>query len=218
MNILLFITGFDQLIQYDYFRRFLEPLDLNFICDIYIYCNNPNISPDIFKYYQRFSQKNKYLFITPQNSGYRTGGVEALSNGIEMGIFSNYDYIIHLHPDVFITDDKYLMNILISNIDNDNVFFITKSVPDDNFFSFDFFIFKPKLLKKNIFIEDLYNFKTSPEVYLHDMIKKYNIKYSYIKRFDNNNWHPRRIDDNLKLYHEHDMSKVKDILKKRQLL
>jgi hypothetical protein len=218
MKILLFITGFDQVIQYDYFRRFLEPLDINRMCDIYIYCNNPNISPDVFKYYQNFSQKNKYLHITPQNSGYRIGGVEALSNGISMGIFSNYDYVIHLHPDVFITDDNYLMNVLNNNIDNDNVFFITKSVPDDNtFFSFDFFIFKPKLLKTNIFIEDLYNFQGAPEVYLHDMIKKNDIKYSYIKRFDTDHYLPRRVDDNLKLYHSHDMSKAIEMLEQRHL-
>lgn len=217
MKILLFITGFDQVIQYDYFRRFLEPLNLNHMCDLYIYCNNPNIPSDIFKYYQNFKQKNKYLYITPQNGGYRIGGVEAISNGIEMGIFSNYDYVIHLHPDVFITDDKYLIDVLISNLDNENVFLITKSIPNNTYFSFDFFIFKPKLLKKNIFIEDLYKFQGNPENYLHDMIEKNNIKYSYIKRFNNDNWSPRRIDDNLKLYHEHDMSKVIEILQQRRL-
>jgi hypothetical protein len=218
MKILLFITGYRQLDEYKYFNIFLQQLDLNTMCDIFIYCNNPEIPDKILEYYKKFNQKNKNLLITPLNSGYRIGGVEAVSKGIEMGIFNEYDYVIHLHPDVFITDDLYLKEILINNINNDTVFFITKSNNDDKFFSFDFFIFKPKLLTKNIFIEELYTFTTSPEHYFHDMINKYNIKYTFIKRFNNNNWNPRRIDENLKLYHEHDMNKVIALLDNKGLL
>ena len=91
---------------------------MNTICDIYIYCNNPEIESDIVKYYQKFDQKNKYLLITSLNSGYRIGGVEAVSKGIEMGIFKDYHYVIHLHPDVFITEDAKLMEILTENANN----------------------------------------------------------------------------------------------------
>lgn len=214
MKLLLFITGHRQLEEYNYFNLFLKKLNLNSMCDIFIYCNYPDIQNTIINYYQNFNQKNKRLFITSLNAGYRIGGVEAVSEGIEMGIFNEYDYVIHLHPDVFITDDLYLTEILLNNMDNDNVFLVTKSLPSDSrFFSFDFFIFKPKLLTKNIFKENLYNFSDCPEYYLHDMIKENNIKYTFIKRFDNDYWHPRRIDDNLKLYHEHDMNNVINVLK-----
>ena len=135
-----------------------------------------------------------------------------------MGIFKDYDYVIHLHPDVFITDDQYLLSILEENLNNDTVFFINKSIPSEDFFSFDFFIFKPKFLTYNIFLTDLYKFECSPEVFLHNMIKKYNIKYTIIKRYNNDNWSPRRIDENLKLYHEHDLSKVEQLLRNRLLL
>jgi hypothetical protein len=218
MKILLFITGHSQINEYNYFNRFLKTLTLNNICDIFIYCNNPNISKEIVTYYQEFSQKNKQLFITTKNGGYRTGGVEAVSDGIEMGIFKDYDYVIHLHPDIFITDDDYLLTILRENLENDTVFFITKSNPEPNFFSFDFFIFKPKLLRQNIFIEDLYTFTELPEEYLCKMIINYNIKYSFIKRFNNDYWWPRRIDENLKLWHEHELHKVENELKNRNLL
>ena len=218
MKILLFITGHRQLEEYNYFNIFLQQLKLNSMCDIFIYCNHPGIHNDILTYYQNFNQKNKNLLITSLNSGYTRGGVEAVSQGIEMGIFNNYDYVIHLHPDVFITDDSYLIDTLLNNIQNDIVFFITKSYNDERFFSFDFFIFKPKLLTKNIFIEKMHFFTTSPEYYLHDMIKENNIKYTFIKRFDNNTWHPRRIDEHLKLYHEHELDKVVNVLKDRNLL
>lgn len=219
MKILLFLTGFGQLEEYNYFNLFLKQLKLNSICDIFIYCNNPKIQNKIINYYQNFSQENKRLLITSLNSGYRCGGVEAVSQGIDLGIFNEYDYVIHLHPDVFITDDLFLTKILLNNINNDIVFFITKSLPNDSkFFSFDFFIFKPKLLTKNIFKEELYTFTGCPEHYLHDMITKNNIKYTFIKRFNNDNWSPRRIDDNLSLYHEHEMTKVVNLLKKKKFV
>lgn len=219
MKILLFITGFTQLEEYNYFSMFLKQLNLNYMCDVFIYCNNPEIQSDIIKYYQNFDQNNKYLFITSLNGGYRIGGAEAVSKGIEMGIFNDYDYVIHLHPDVFITDDHYLTEVLLENLENDIVFFITKSKPNDtSFFSFDFFIFKPKLLTTNIFIDELYTFTDLPECYLRNMIIKHDIKYKFIKRFDNDNWNPRRIDDNLKLYHEHDLKNVVTVLKSRGLM
>jgi len=212
MKILLFITGYRQLEEYGYFSTLLQRLQLNNICDIHIWCNNPNISPDIVTYFQKFNQQNKILTITTRNAGFRAGPVEAVSCGIEQGIFCGYDYVIHLHPDVFITDDKYLTEVLEKNKSNDTVFLITKSIPDDSeFFSFDFFIFKPALLKENIFKEELYSFTCWPEHYLHNMIKKYDIKWKYIKRYDNDDWSPRRIDDHLRLYHEHDLEKIKQL-------
>jgi hypothetical protein len=44
------------------------------------------------------------------------------------------------------------------------------------------------------------------------------IDYPELKRFDNDLWAPRRIDDNLKLYHEHDMNNVINLLQDRKLL
>ena len=208
MKLLLFITGHSQLHEYNYFNQFLQQSGLK--CDIFIYCNNPDIAPDIVKYYQEFPQTNKHLFITTLNSGYRTGGMEAMSRAIQMGTFHGYDYVIHLHPDVFITESVYLKEILSRNLDNDTVFFMTRYFPDDpNHFASDFFIFKPKILTVNIFLAELYTYTDSPEHYLYHIIKRYNVKYKVIKRFDNDNWYPRRVDDHLKLYHEHELEKVK---------
>lgn len=213
MKVLLFITGHRQLEEYNYFSRFLKRLKLNAICDIFIHCNNPDIHNSIVNYYQNFNQQNKKLYITSISAGYRVGGVEAISEGIEMGIFKDYDYVIRLTPDVFIIDDNYLIEVLVENLNNDIVFLLNKSVPHDpKFFSLDFFIFKPKLLTKNIFIDELYTFTEITEHYFYNMIMKYNIKYIFVKRYNNDNWEPRRIDDNLRLYHEHDLNKVKSLL------
>jgi len=210
MKLLLFITGHRQLIEYHYFNRFLKRLELT--CDIFIYCNNSEIDKDILTYYHEFNAP-KRLFITTLNDGYRTGGVEAVSEGYDMGIFKDYDYVIHLHPDVFIIDDNPLKDILIQNLNNDTVFFITHSIPNEQFFSFDFFIFKPTLLPINIFKG---SFEECPEIHFHNIIKKHNLKYTILPRFENNVYFPRRVDL-LNLYHEHELDKVEQLLKEKGL-
>jgi len=212
MKILLYITSHQQVEEYNYFAQFLKRLQINTMCDIFIYCNSPHINPQIVTYYQSFDQPNKRLHITTLNAGYRVGGAEAVSQGFEMGIFQEYDYVIHLHPDVYMTDDEYLLEILRENLQNDIGFFVNRSVPnDERFFSFDFFIFKPRVIPCNILKEELYTFTSLPENYLYDMIHKYQIKYKIVKRFNNNLWCPRRIDENLKLYHEHDLDEVRRV-------
>ena len=211
MKILLFITGHRQLKEYHYFNVLLKRLTID--CDIYIYCNNPDISGEIVEYYQQFQQINKRLFITSLNNGYTMGAIEAISESLNMGIFHGYDYVIHLHPDVFLTDDTYLLELLNKHLKNETVFLVNRCFPDDQeHFSVDFFIFKPKLLRINIFISELYTYKYSPEKYLFYVLRKYNIMYQVVKRFNNDCWYPRRIDDHLKLYHEHDLTKVEELI------
>jgi hypothetical protein len=213
MRVLLFITSHRQVKEYEYFALFFNRLKrLNEVCDIYIYCNNPDISEDILKYYKQFNLKNKKLFITNINDGYHRGHLEAISIAYDNNIFKDYDYVIHCHPDVFITDDEYLMQVLKDNYENDNIFFVTLSHPNNQiFFSTDFFIFKPQLLKENILKDELYlNRDIIPEYYLYNMIHKYNIKYLIIKRFKDDNCDPRRISEYLKDWHEHDLSKVEE--------
>jgi hypothetical protein len=210
MKVLLFITSHRQVEEYHYFNLFLKRLKLK--CDIYIYCNNPDISSEIVSYFKEFEQF-KHLFITSLNDGYRMGAIEAINKGIEMGIFNGYDYVIHIHPDVFIIDDTNLLSLLHEHQSNDTVFLVNKCFPnDDTHFAADFFIFKPKLLPKDLFIKELYTYKDSPECYLFYLLKKNNIVYVIVPRFKNDSWYPRRIDDYLRLYHEHDMEKVKELL------
>jgi hypothetical protein len=213
MKVLLFITSFGQIEELKYFVKFFKRLDkITRVCDIFLHCNNVNVPGDFITYFQQFEQPNKTLYITSKNAGYERGDMEKLSDMYDAGYFSSYDYVIQLHPDVYMFDDTYLMEVLHENLNNDTVFFITKSVPDDpKFFSMDFYMFKPKLLTTNIFKERLYTFTNMIEHYFCDCIVDNNIKFTFIKRFNNDLWTPRRIDDNLRLYHEHDLEKVKYI-------
>jgi len=214
MRVLLFLTGFRQVKEYDYFSRFLQRFEtLRRICDIFIYCNNPRISEEIVTFYRAFAQENKRLFITSVNAGFVMGAVEAVSNGIEMGIFDDYDYVIHLHPDVFMTSEAPIIRLLDDNAADDCVFLVNRSVPDDErAFSFDFFVFKPRLLTENIFIDELHTYEGTPERFLFDMLTKKHVRYRVVPRFDSGDWFPRRIDDHLGLYHEHDLELVERLL------
>lgn len=208
-RVLLFITSFRQLKEFDYcsffFNRFTT---LNKICDLYIHCNNKDISEDLIKYYQKFNMENKHLFITSKNLSYTMGQIEALSDSYDKGIFAQYDYVLNIHPDVFILEEEPIVNLLKKNMKTDTCFFVSQGLPDDRaFLQTDFFIFKPKLLTMNIFKDTLYEWKDWTEHYMYYILYKYNIKYELIKRFDNNTWHPRRID-NYRMWHEHDLSLV----------
>jgi hypothetical protein len=160
-----------------------------------------------------FPQKNKRLIITSKNKGYRLGGIEAISDIIDMNICHEYDFVIHTHPDVIITQDTMIKQLFEENIDNDICFFTNKSWPTEGRFSFDFFIFKPKLLTTNIFKTiDFYTYSDSPENFLYDIIKNNNINYKLIKRYDDDNWSPRRIDL-LGVWHEHELHKLDEYIK-----
>jgi hypothetical protein len=221
MRVLLFITSHRQVKEYEYSAYFFNRLEkLNKICDIYIYCNNPDISEDILKYYKQFNIKNKKIFITNINDGYYRGGMEVMSIAYDNNVFKDYDYVIHCHPDVFITDDEYLMQILNDNYENDYIFLMTFSFPDNKtFLSGDIFIFKPKLLKENIFKDTLSLFLSigiPAEVHNYNMFHKHNIKYLIIKRFKDDNCNPRRISEYLKDWHEHDLTKVEDYINNKE--
>lgn len=220
MKILLFITSFRQVLEFKYFLMFFKSLKtLSKQCDILMYCNNVNVQDDIIRYFKEFSIQNKFLYITSKNEGYRMGNTEAMSDIYDMKIFQKYDYVIHAHPDVFIVDDTKLMDILETNLHNDICYLITKSVPkDDRYSSLDFFIFKPKLLGHNIFIDELYSWKGTPEHYFYEMLVKHDVKFKFIPRFSDDNYLPRRIAENIGIWHEHELPKVREYLQKNNLL
>jgi hypothetical protein len=208
-RVLLFITSFRQLKEFEYYSFFFNRFTtLNKICDLYIHCNNKDISEDLVKYYKKFNVDNKHLFITSKNTGFNLGQLEALSDSYDKGIFRGCDYVINISADVFIIEEQPIVNLLKKNMKTDTAYFISQDLPDDKaFLTVDFMIFKPNLLAINIFKEALYEWKDWPEHYMYYILTKYNIKYELIKRFDNNTWHPRRID-NYKVWHEHDLSLV----------
>ncbi len=215
MRILLVLTGHRQLEEYKYFAEFLKKRcpRLSAEADLFIHCNHSEISEQIQTYFKLFPQKNKRLYITTKNCGYTAGGFEAVSDLYEMNIFKPYDIVIHLHPDVFITREDILLQYIHNAPNVPYVFYGTKCLPHyGNHIAFDFFMFRPAGLKTNIFsVWDSMN-GMHPEHTLFKQIVLHNIPTVIINRFNTEDHSPRRIDEHLGLWHEHDIEKVRKYL------
>ena len=221
MKILLIITGHRQVDEF-YYSSIILSKNCSWLSqhsDLFVHINNIGIDKKVIEFFNAFPQKNKKLFITSKNDGYRLGGIEAVADIIDMNICSEYDYVIHTHPDVFITRDNDIRQLLEDNLNNDICFLTTKQhsypceIDERLCYDFDFFIFKPKLLQTNIFKSIyFYDYPSAPEEFLYNIIIKNHVNHKQIKRFDNNCWIPRRIDL-LGVWHEHELQKVEEYVR-----
>uniref|UniRef100_A0A6C0ECW7 Uncharacterized protein n=1 Tax=viral metagenome TaxID=1070528 RepID=A0A6C0ECW7_9ZZZZ len=208
MKILIILTGHRHNEEYKLYGLLLEKCNiLSSIADIYIHsnCINNCIIENV-----QYIKSNKRIYITEKNAGFINGGLEAVSDVIdELKLLTpecQYDYVIHMHPDVFITDENNIINLLTNQLETNIIFYVNLSLNDTNLYSFDFFIFKPKLLTFNIF-KDWKENTQSPEYYFCDIIKKNNIIHALVPRFLNNYYLPRKIDM-IGLWHDHDLFRI----------
>jgi hypothetical protein len=215
MKILIVITGHRHNAEYKYFGQFLEKcLHLSSSeCEVFIHSNCKD--NDIFQN-TRYITNKKRIYITDKNIGHNLGGIEAVGDTIHMLGLANadcvYDYVIHVHPDVFIVNDQKLVQILSEELHTDNAFIVNRSFPDKlNWYSFDFFIFKPRKIGTNIF-SNYETYTECPERFLYNAIVSHNIPHIVIPRYDDNRWFPRRIDLNY-MWHEHDLSRVERFIR-----
>ena len=206
-KILFFMTTHRQTIEIDYssvfFNKFSTDLILN--SDITLHCNNINISKDYLEtLLNKFPQQNKHLIHTSKNTSYLLGAFEALSDNFDT--FQKYDYVIHLNPDVYITNPNKLLTLLNRYIDSNKCMILSKS--DKDFYANDFQIFKPKEIP-NIYSEwidkDLQNkHKCCPETMLYEIINKHKITHI----FNTCNRGNRLVDEN-GIWHFHGNNFVK---------
>lgn len=232
MKVLLFYRSFRQQEEIEISAGLLSRTKTLKNFDLTLHCNN--IESNIWNYFSKFPNKNKELIHTSRNAGYLKGCFQSLSRNYHN--FKEYDYVVHIQADVFILNEHQIIKILNEYKHTKDVFICTKSKQDERFLSFDFFIFKPKLLKENIFNrwkDSQFNRETlelkpketkpptnkplSPELLLYKILTVEKIPYKLIKRYDNDQWSPRRIDL-LNLWHEHDVDKVKKYISSNGLL
>ena len=212
-NILLLYTSHRQINECEMSSIFLNKTKAIKNFDLIHRCNNIENGNKIKPFFEKYPNKNKELIITDKNFGYWHGDIEALDDLYNK--LKDYDYVIQIHPDIYIVNEEPILELIKYYRYKDDVFIFTKSYPDDDtFLSFYFFIFKPILLNKNIFSEwkNEKDNKIGVEKIMYKILNKNNIKYSLIKRFDNDFWSPRRIDT-LGLWHEHENEKVIEYLR-----
>lgn len=217
MKILLFYSSHRQLKEFElssgFFNRFkfLKP-----ITDVMIYCDNNLISIDQIKECARYEARSVEIIKGDQvfPSGINTG---ISGNGIHIGLgkcfnrFMEYDYVINMVPDCYITDDSEIWKLLQEEEKSENNFIVDYH-PYLNHssltqFCCDFFVFKPKNIT-NIFNElDMSNLLT-PESFIYSKIMEYNIKHRIIQRVGSVYWNI----DNFGMIHNHNLSRISKIL------
>jgi hypothetical protein len=204
LNLLFLMTAHRQVTEFEYsFRFFRNYTQSN--NDFYVHHHGAHDLSAI-----EFPPGTR-LHLSPANlGGHRLGGLEAVCETLNENDFSKYDYVIHLHPDVFVTSEPKLLRLLHAHLDDDAVFLNTHSYPDSRFYDFDFFIFKPKRLQRNIF-ESWQTWGEIPEYFLHDKIHEHEIKHVVVPRYENDFGQPHRMDLN-GVWHEHDLTRIKAYL------
>lgn len=200
-SVLFFFIGHRQLEEYklqSFFLRRFKKLK-NF--DVMIYCNS-NFQLEQLQSYCEGIPNIKDFFVHQRNGGYVTGLFLGLADHFDK--FKEYDYVVHLHPDVFIYDDFDLYeNIRIMDWMNFDIlaspslhgmkydvdglghgsvtgWFDGDPVTNQNcFHATDFFIFKPSSIDVNFFDT---NFNGEAEHIFTHNIQRYNLKVLYLNR------------------------------------
>ena len=100
--------------------------------DLIFHCNKFDI--DIKDYFELFPNPKKELIHTSKNTGYRYGAHEALADMYEK--YKNYDFVIHLHSDVFIIHESGILKLLETYRNTPDIFICTKNHSGGPFFDF----------------------------------------------------------------------------------
>lgn len=212
MRLLLLFTSYRQFKELDYQRKFLERCDYisnNF--DILFHCNNLNIDKKIIQNKIKELPCKKYKLVYGENKGgYLRGQFQAISEMFTLGFLNSYDFVIHLHPDIFIVNEKPIIELVNIHKTNNYDLFVSrifgKSHPS---YATDFFAFKPS----NIFAELFSAYAKYPqdfqiplETIFYQLIQEFNISYLEIERFKVGRYF--RDIDSLGLWHEHRLAKI----------
>jgi hypothetical protein len=118
----------------------------------------------------QFQGAKKLLYMTSKNAGYAKGAVQAMDTVMQSGELQKYDWVVHLHPDVFVVYPQPLANMLL-NTTASVIAAPFKTIltdilsPGVEGLAFDFFAFRPNITDTNAFSKWAIYTK-APELYL----------------------------------------------------
>jgi hypothetical protein len=214
MKILIYYSSHRQKDEIRYASQFFNRTDfLKKNSQVMIHCDNNAILDEELRTFIEFDTEI-FLSRSPQTfpvhpTGYFNGFWKGLSKNFDF--FKNYDYVIHLTPDVYITNETEIVNILIEEYYTDNVFIVDYH-PEHNSttpvqYCCDFFVFKPNCFE-DFFCEHDDNNPIPPEFVLYSKIHEHSIKHRKIKRVGALS---HQIDS-FGLIHNHDNNHIVSIL------
>jgi hypothetical protein len=232
MKVLFYLTGHRQLEEYKLQSYFFNNFKYIEDFDVIVYCNSNHELETLQEYCDGIP--NLTILHNQRNSGYKTGLFTAVADHYDK--FSKYDIVVHMHPDVFITDDsEFYRNLKIMmwlgfdfmsaptlhnmkyDVDglgwgSDEGWFdgVSHRPKENCYYSADLFAFKPDRVDVNFFDAD---FDGETEHILYYNILKYNLRVHSFQR------HSRILPelfftmDSSKIWHSHNLQEVRDFFK-----
>ena len=159
VKVLLLYTSHKQLEEVRLSSYFYNRNDYLRQMDVLLHCNNKLIDKEkLKKALDLFQAPKKDLIFSEKNSGHHSGVAEAVDSVYHK--LKEYDFVIHLHPDIFLVHTEKLESTLRENFSKDIDYIVwdlparapgePASFARDSEYASDFFIFKPKK-NNNIF-------------------------------------------------------------------
>lgn len=229
MKILFFFLGHRQMEEYKIQSFFINKFKFIKDFDVIIYSNSNQTEEELRTYCQGIPNIKEYLTFQ-RNTGYVSGLFTGLAEHFEK--FKEYDFVVHLHPDVFIYDDSDLYNNL-RIMDWLNFDLLTSPslhtmkyqvdgiahgtdrgwnpnnpfVKENCFHATDIFVFNPSKIDVGFFDSSFHG--ETEHIFTHN-IYKYNLKVLYWSR-------PSKVledmfftKDSCGIWHSHDLNSVRD--------
>lgn len=252
MKIATLIVGHSQTEEWNVSARFFKRFPNDSVLknsDLLAYVNCRDVKASLIEdYLDQFPQCNKFLHYTPLNGhsvadvplcigsnaykkdynvnrhGYLFGILEAYTSTFDM--LKNYDYVLQINPDVYVTEHELLEKYMVNNFSGTTSFHVNTMRGDfEKGFSCDSLLYRPKLMKDNIFslyrhpnvLEEVMkkretdpNYKFIPEQILKNLILATSSTYNVMCPGTRNN----RMIDAYGLWHCHDIEAAKKELDK----
>ncbi len=215
MKIAILYTSFRQLAELKYFPRlFAKNRKLLDGADIVYHNNNRDFTPaQIQAALAPIGFKNLKVIYSPQQNvgGYPYGQFEAICDSYQALLDGGYDWVIHLHPDIFIIDEnKLLAEIEKAEVAGADMLVCSTFGHKAPAYATDFFCFKPRSTPIAIF-ESYRAFLTTPivvplEYLFFNEIFRAGVKLHVAHRFLHGNY--TRDIDQLGLWHEHNLRRI----------
>jgi len=220
MKIAVLFTSHRQFPELDFHPAFFDRTTrLKKEADILFHCNNAVIDEAALRQkLEKIPARSVTLRYAPQENtgGYPYGQFEAISDMWRFASLQQWDWVIHLHPDLFIADERPLLAALEAAEADGKQLLVSKvfghRAPS---FATDCFAFKPLPHIQPIF--DAYRpfLKTPIVVALETIffieVHRSGVPYVIAPRHRHGHYH--RDIDGLGVWHEHDLRRVAAYLK-----
>mmetsp|Transcript_27758 Transcript_27758/g.90840 ORF Transcript_27758/g.90840 Transcript_27758/m.90840 type:complete len:348 (+) Transcript_27758:89-1132(+) len=187
-----------------------------------------------------FPNANRRLVRSRENAGYKWGPFQQVSACLPL--VREYDFVVHLHPDVYLADDSSLCALIEGCGDDDPAALLVNelhlahvqdaaraaalagvapgAVPA---YSFDFFVLRPRLLARNVFdayldaalVASLGPAMQYPEMLLFRAIHEMRVPHRVFARHKPSASHAdARFPDLFGLWHSHDNALIRRFLRR----